>query len=107
MGRKHNLEARIESNRPPVSGGRLDQRLAGLALALRGVVAETQEMFIYPACQLDNDALDELAVALVEFAEDIHVGIGLWQALEDYQSEFFGTPLPLFLEVGEPTLGKV
>jgi hypothetical protein len=38
---------------------------------LRGVVAETQEMFIYPACQLDNDSLDELAVALVEFAEDI------------------------------------
>jgi hypothetical protein len=31
----------------------------------------------YPACQLDNDSLDELAVALVEFAEDIHAGIGL------------------------------
>ena len=107
MGRKHNLEARIESNRPPVSGGRLDQRLAGLSLALRGVVAETQEMFLYPACQLYNDALDELAVALVEFAEDIHAGIGLWQALENYQSEFFGTPLPLFLEVGEPLSGTV
>jgi len=35
-------EARIESNRPPVSAGRLDQRLAGLVLALRGMVAETQ-----------------------------------------------------------------
>src|SRR3984957_5209176 len=71
MARKQNLEATIESNRPPTSAGRLDQSLAGLALALRGVVAETQEMFIYPACQLDNDSLDELAVALVEFAEDI------------------------------------
>jgi hypothetical protein len=71
MARKQNLETTIESNRLPVSAGRLDQRLAGLALALRGVVAETQEMFIYPACQLDNDSLDELAVALVEFAEDI------------------------------------
>jgi len=39
-------------------------------LALRGVVAEAQETFIYPACQLDTDAIDELAVALVEFAED-------------------------------------
>src|ERR1700674_3716708 len=101
MGRKYNLEARLESNRPPVTAGRLDQRLAGLALVLREVVAETQKAFIYPACQLDNDALDELAVVLVEFAEDIHAGIGLWQALENYQSEFFGTPLPLFLEVGE------
>ena len=60
MGRKYNLEARLESNRPPVTAGRLDQRLVGLALALRGVVAETQETFIYPAWQLDNDALDEL-----------------------------------------------
>ena len=51
-------------------------------------------------------ALDELAVALVEFAEDIHAGIGLWQALENYQSEFFGTPLPLFLDVGEPLSGR-
>ena len=106
MARKQNLEATIESNRPPTSAGRLDQSLAGLALALRGVVAETQEMFIYPACQLDNDSLDELAVALVEFAEDIHAGIGLWQALENYQSEFFGTPLPLFLDVGEPLSGR-
>src|SRR5258708_29218272 len=106
MTRKQNHEARIESNRPPVSAGRLDQRLAGLALALRGVVTETQKMFNYPACQLYNDALDELAVALVEFAEDIHAGIGLWQALENYQSEFFGTPLPLFLEVGEPLSGR-
>ena len=106
MGRKYNLEARLESNRPPVTAGRLDQRLAGLALALRGVVAETQKSFIYPACQLDNDALDELAVALVEFAEDIHAGIGLWQALENYQSEFFGTPLPLFLDVGEQLSGR-
>ena len=106
MVRKQNLEATIESDRPPRSAGRLDERLGGLALALRGLVAETQRMFIYPACQLDNDALDELAVALVEFAEDIHVGIGLWQALENYQSEFFGTPLPLFLDVGEPLSGS-
>ena len=106
MVRKQNLEATIESDRPPRSAGRLDERLGGLALALRGVVAETQRMFIYPACQLDNDALDELAVALVEFAEDIHAGIGLWQTLENYQSEFFGTPLPLFLDVGEPLSGS-
>ena len=106
MSRKYNLEARLEANRPPVTAGRLDQRLASLALALRGVVAETQKSFIYPACQLDNDALDELAVVLVEFAEDIHAGIGLWQALENYQSEFFGTPLPPFLEVGESLAGR-
>ena len=84
MPRNQDLEATIEVNRPPAPAGRLDQRLAGLALALRCVLAETQKMFIHPACQLDHDALGELAVALVEFAEDIHAGIGLWQALENY-----------------------
>ena len=107
MVRKQNPKEMIASNRPPGSAGRLDQRLAGLALRLRGVVAETQRLFIYPACQLDNDALDELAVALIEFAEDIHAGIGLWRALENYQSEFFGTPLPLFLDVGESLSGSL
>ena len=106
MARNQDLEATIEVNRPPAPAGRSDRRLAGLALALRCVLAEKQKMFIHPACQLDHDALGELAVALVEFAEDIHAGIGLWQALENYQSEYFGTPLPLFLEVGEPLSGK-
>src|SRR5271166_6414504 len=66
MARKQNLEATIESNRPLTSAGRLVQRLAGLALALRGVVTKTQKSFIYPACQRDNDALDELAIVLVK-----------------------------------------
>jgi hypothetical protein len=101
MARNQDLEATIEVNRPPAPAGRLDQRLAGLASALRCVLAETQKLFIHPACRLDHDALGELAVALVEFAEDVHAGIGLWQALENYQSEFFGTPLPLFLEASE------
>jgi hypothetical protein len=106
MARNQNLEARIKVNRPPTSAGRLDQRLADIASALRRVVAETQETFIHPACRLDHDTLDELAVALIEFAEDIHAGIGLWQALENYKSEFFGMPLPLFLEVDEPLSGR-
>ena len=106
MARNQNLQARIKVNRPPTSAGRLDQRLADIASALRRVVAETQETFIHPACRLDHDTLDELAVALIEFAEDIHAGIGLWQALENYQSEFFGMPLPLFLEVDEPLSGR-
>jgi len=41
-----------------------------------------------------------------KFTEDIHAGIGHWQALENYQSQFFGTPLRLFLQVGEPLAGR-
>jgi hypothetical protein len=59
------------------------------------------EAFVYPVCQLNAAALDELAVALIEFAEDIHGKAGLWRGLENYQREFLGTPLPFFLKPGE------
>jgi len=32
---------------------------------------------------------------LVEFGEDLHADSGLWRSLENYNREFFGTPLPL------------
>lgn len=101
-----NIERYFKANRPPVALGRLDQYLPGVAQELRSVLAETQETFIYSVCQLDAGALDELAIALVEFAEDIHADAGLWLALENYQNEFFGTPLPLFLKNGEPLAGR-
>jgi hypothetical protein len=106
MPRKRNLERLFASNRPPGTPGRLDQQLRGLPHQLRGVLAETQAMFIFPACRLDDAMLDELAVALVEFAEDIHAGAGFWEALENYQRGFFGTTLPPFLGAGEPLAGK-
>ena len=31
----------------------------------------------------------------VDFAEDLHNGIGIWAAYERYNAEFFGTALPL------------
>jgi hypothetical protein len=45
--------------------------------------------------------MTDLAGVLVEFWEDIHNDIGLWKALEQYQIEFFNTPLPLFLRPNE------
>jgi hypothetical protein len=57
---------------------------------------------IYPSCSKNFRAWLIVVRADVEFA----TCIGLWQALENCQSEFFGTPLPLFLEVGEPLAGR-
>jgi hypothetical protein len=39
--------------------------------------------------------LGELAGILVDFAEDIHAGTGIWAAYEAYNVELFGTALPL------------
>ncbi len=106
MASKRNIEKHFHANRPPFAPGRLDQHLPVIARELRDLLAETQAIFIYPVCQLDAATLDELAVALIEFAEDIHADAGLWRALESYQSELFGTPLPLFLKPGEPLAGR-
>jgi hypothetical protein len=42
-----------------------------------------------------------LATVLVEFAEDINNDIGIWNSLERYNVEFFGTPLPFILRPNE------
>jgi len=106
MRSKQNIDRLFKTHRPPSAPGRLDLYLPGIAQELREALAGTQETFIDPACQLDATALDQLAVALVEFAEDIHTDAGLWRTLESYQSELCGTPLPLFLKPGEKLAGR-
>jgi hypothetical protein len=47
MARKQNLKATIESNRPPTSVGRLDQRLASLIAALKKEYVEKLNALAY------------------------------------------------------------
>ena len=49
--------------------------------------------------RLSNSKLKELASVLVEFAEDVHNNIGIWNSLERYNAEFFDTPLPFVLQL--------
>ena len=62
---------------------------------LRRTLSETQRDFAHDTLHLGPDALGELAGILVDFAEDIHNNIGIWAAYERYNTEFFGTALPL------------
>jgi hypothetical protein len=62
---------------------------------LRQVLAETQHEFAHVALHLDDDDLGDLAGILVDFAEDLHAGTGIWAAYERYNVDFFGTALPL------------
>jgi hypothetical protein len=38
-----------------------------------------------------------LAALIIEFAEDLHNKIGLWDSIEYYNKQLFNTPLPLFV----------
>ncbi len=83
------------ANRLPGFTGRGDRYLGEIAQELRRVLWKTQSRFTFPACRLPEAACSEVAVLLVEWAEDIHNDIGLWRTVEAHQRRWFGTPLPL------------
>jgi hypothetical protein len=85
------------STRLPGLPGRGDKYLGGIAQALHRVLWKTQSTFASPACRLPEVACSEVAVLLVEWAEDIHNDIGLWRTVETHHKRCFGTPLPLIV----------
>jgi hypothetical protein len=91
----------FKSHRPQVFSGKGDKYLKEIARGLKRLLIKAQNAFTYSTLRLSDEKAGELSSALVEFAEDIHNGIGIWKSLEYYNLEFFGTPLPLILQQGE------
>jgi hypothetical protein len=90
----------FHSARVPGFTGRGDKYLGDIARELRRVLWKTQNTFSLPSCRLPDAAWSDVAVLLVEWAEDIHNDIGLWRAVETHQRQCFGTPLPLIVDAG-------
>lgn len=82
------------SARLPGFTGRGDKYLGNLAPELRRVLWKAQSNFALATCRLPDSAWSDVAVLLVEWAEDIHNDLGLWRAVEEHQCRCFGTPLP-------------
>jgi hypothetical protein len=85
----------FQSARLPGFTGRGDKYLGDIAQELQRVLRKTQNSFGLPACRLPDAAWSEVAVLLVEWAEDIHNDTGLWRTVEAHQRRCLGTPLPL------------
>lgn len=83
------------THRPEGYRGRGDSHLAQVVQNTWRVLSNTQQDFAYDSLRLGHDALGYLAGILVDFAEDLHNGTGIWDAYERYNVEFFGTALPL------------
>src|SRR6476646_4277818 len=77
--------------------GRGDKYLGDIAQGLRRVLWKIQNSFVDPACRLPDIAWSDVAVLLVEWAEDIHNDLGLWRTVESHQRQCFGTPLPFLI----------
>lgn len=87
-------------HRPEGFHGALDDHLPRIQDGLVRSLSAVQKDLAHDTLKLPRPALKTLAGVLVEFAEDLHAGIGLWRSLEQSNREFFGTPLPFRLEPG-------
>ena len=85
----------IRASRPPGPLGRADKYLLDMAQDLRLLLEKSQRGLADRSLVWPAESLSELAAVLVEFGEDLHADAGLWHSLENYNREFFGTPLPL------------
>ena len=85
----------LRACRPPGASGKADKYLPDVAQDLRWLLEKSQRGFTDRSMAWSEASLSELAAVLVEFGEDLHADSGLWRSLENYNREFFGTPLPL------------
>ena len=94
-------------HRPKGYQGQGDSHLPRIVRQLRRTLSETQRDFAYDTIRLDTAGIGELAGILVDFAEDLHNSTGIWAAYERYNTEFFGTALPLTSSGNGGDLGTV
>lgn len=91
----------FQLHRPQGYTGAGDRHLPRIVRDLKRFLTGAQDKLAYNTLHLPAKELGDLGGVLVEFAEDIHNDIGLWKSLEQYQLEFFDTPLPLCLRPNE------
>lgn len=98
------LRERIESLRPSGAPRRYTRELVRLVADFRDRLEDCVDDIESDVFLLDDDELEEWAIALTELAEDLHADIGIWRSLEAYHQEFFGVALPLLCQPGEAAL---
>ena len=95
------VEQLFLKNRPEAIKGQIEIALPARIKKLHKLLQKTISSFRYEALVLPPEELKELSIILIEFAEDLYCNLGFWKAYEDYNIEFFNTPLPLVLAQGE------
>src|SRR5919197_4538637 len=100
-GKRSGIIMDFRIHRPQRGFGRSERSLAKLAEDLTRFLTKTQRSLTYETLHLSSRQRETLASLLVEFAEDLSHDIGIWQGLEAYNRDFFGTPLPCVLQPDE------
>ncbi len=91
----------FRDHRPHRRLGRSERPLVKIAQDLTRFLTQAQRSLTYDTLYLSGRQRETLAYILVEFAEDLYQDIGLWRGLEQYNRDFFATPLPCVLPPDE------
>ncbi len=84
----------MRQHRPEGFRGAGDVHLLPLSRELQKVLLDTQRLFSDGSLRLRKTQIAKLADILVGLAEDLHNEIGIWDAYEHYNLEFFGVRVP-------------
>jgi hypothetical protein len=91
----------FHDHRPHRRLGRSERPLGKIVQDLTRFLTKAQRSLTYDTLHLSSRQREALAHIVVEFAEDLSQNIGIWKSLEQYNRDFFGTPLPCVLQPGE------
>ena len=94
-------QLRYLGHNPSGYEGEIDSHLPRLVKELRRLLSRTQRTFGHTNLFLGRSDLEKLAGLLVDFAIDVHCGIGFWESYEAYNREWLGTPLPMSICEGD------
>ena len=87
----------FKNNRPKGFNNKEDKFLIPLINEIEKLITETQILYSHDTIKLDKKQRQILSTLIIEFAEDLHCEIGLWNSVEYYNKHLFNTPLPLFV----------
>ena len=87
----------FHAHRPNQHLSRSERPLLRITTDLTSFLLKAQRSLTFETLHLSKQQREAVAQILVEFAEDLYLNLGLWRSLEEYNREFFGTPLPCVL----------
>jgi hypothetical protein len=87
--------------------GQDDSQLHKILRRLQQAIAGTQQDFAHDTLRLSPVALSDLAGILVDFAEDLHAGAGIWAAYERYNTELIHLSYKDLARLVQPTVARI
>ena len=92
------MKGQFEHFRPDGFVGKGDKFLFPLINQLEQKIAQLSRRFKDDTFDFDKVSSFIFSSLLVEFAEDLHNDFGLWNSIEEYNIDMFGTPLPTVIQ---------